>query len=125
MYIQFLAELSFRLKPAGKIILGIPGYGFDWNLAQKTSRYLSYQMAMQTAGQYKSDIKWDNRGQVPYFNYRDVEGAEHDIYFESTDSTTAKLNLVNQYGLKGIAIWRLGMEDPDIWRLLPNLLNPG
>jgi len=124
-WVEKTIQYALTQIPAEKIILGIPGYGFDWNLVQKTSRYLSYQLAMQTSRKYKSDIKWDNRGQVPYFNYHDAQGSKHSVYFENADSTAAKLELVNRYGLRGIALWRLGMEDPDIWRLIPDFLTAG
>lgn len=106
-----------KLSPE-KVLLGVPGYGFDWNINQNTSRYLSYQIAMDTARQYQKSINWDSQNNVPFFNYYDNNGLKHSVYFENSSSLASKLDIVNNNNLCGIAIWRLGMEDPDSWRVI-------
>jgi len=101
-----------------KVLLGIPGYGFDWQVGQKSTTYLSYAMAMERAASRGLSIKWDNNGKVPYFKYWDNNGQEHQVWFENASSLTHKLNIVNEYNLGGIAIWRLGMEDPQVWKVI-------
>jgi spore germination protein YaaH len=96
----------------------VAGYGFDWNYGMGDSRYLSHQMAMDTAGKYQKSVQWDNVSQAPYFSYTDQNGHWHSVYFENSSSLAGKLDAVNNYNLKGIALWRLGMEDPDSWRVI-------
>ena len=38
-------------------------------------------------------------------------------YFDDADSLARKVALVRNYGLAGIAAWRLGFEDPGFWSL--------
>lgn len=117
-WVDRVVEYALTKLPPEKILLGIPGYGFDWNYGDGTSRYLSYRLAMDTAKRYGKSIRWDAQSQVPYFNYTDKKGFWHSVYFENASSTAAKLDVVNKYNLGGIALWRLGMEDPATWRVI-------
>jgi len=101
-----------------KLLLGIPAYGFDWNYDQAMPRYISYSLAMATAQRYQQAISWDQAAQVPYFNYIDENGSFHQVYFENASSWAGKLDLAAKYGLRGIAIWRLGMEDTQSWGII-------
>ncbi len=52
------------------------------------------------------------------FAYTDESGNEHEVWFENAASIRAKLLAAQRLGIRGIALWRLGMEDPDIWRMI-------
>lgn len=117
-YVERVIKYALSKLPADKLLLGVAGYGFDWNYGLGSSRYISYQLAMETAKKYNKSIQWDNAGQAPYFNYTDNYGNWHSVYFENSSSLAFKLDAVNKYNLKGIALWRLGMEDPDCWRVI-------
>lgn len=103
--------------PPEKILLGIPGYGFDWT-QQKPPRYISFAQASELAASQGVSISWDDYGNVPYFKYRDGDRQEHQVWFENASSLTHKLDVVEELNLKGIAIWRLGMEDPKVWEVI-------
>lgn len=117
-YVDRVIKYALTKLPPEKILLGVAGYGFDWNYGLGNSRYLSYQMAMDTARKYQKSIQWDNGSQAPYFSYTDQNGHWHSVYFENSSSLACKLDAVNNYNLRGIALWRLGMEDPDSWRVI-------
>jgi spore germination protein len=40
------------------------------------------------------------------------------LYLEDARSFTAKMALVKKYHFRGISVWRLGHEDPDVWKQL-------
>lgn len=103
---------------SSKVLLGIPGYAYDWNLSGGKTAYISYAQAMDRAKKYNAKIKWDDKAKVPYFDYWDSSGAHHQVWFENSESLDWKLGLVNKYNLRGIGLWRLGMEDPDMWRII-------
>ncbi len=117
-YLEQVIKYTLAKLPPEKILLGIAGYGFDWNYGIGNSRYLSYQMAMETAKKYNKSVQWDSGSQAPYYSYTDQNGYWHSVYFENSSSLAFKLDAVNKYNLKGIALWRLGMEDPDYWRVI-------
>lgn len=117
-YVEKVIKYTLSKIPPEKIVLGVAGYGFDWNYGNGSSRYISYQMAMKTAEKYKKSIQWDSQNQVPYYSYTDNNKHWHSVYFENASSLASKLDLVNTYNLRGIALWRLGMEDPLSWKVV-------
>ncbi|MQL53721.1 hypothetical protein GFC01_15930 [Desulfofundulus thermobenzoicus] len=104
--------------PPEKVLLGLPAYGFDWNFDGGSPRYVSYQMAMETARWYGLPVNWNQWAQSPYIGYTDENGSWHEVWFENASSWAGKMDLVNKYNLKGIAIWRMGMEDPAGWKVI-------
>jgi len=96
-------KYSLSRIPPQKVLLGIPGYGSDWQVGQKSPMYLYYAMAMERAASRGLSIKWENNGKVQsYFKYWDNNGQEHQVWFENASSLTHKLNIVNEYNLGGL-----------------------
>jgi len=73
---------------------------------------------MQLAEKYGKEIIFDEETQTPYFAYTDEDGNEHEVWFENAQSIKAKIDLANELGIKGIALWRLGMEDESMWNMI-------
>lgn len=103
--------------PAGKILMGVPGYGFDWTVGKKGARYISYSQAVNLASSMGAKIQWDNVARVPYFKYTQ-NGQYHEVWFESKSSLEHKLDIVKEYNIGGIALWRLGLEDAGVWDVI-------
>jgi len=59
---------------------------------------------------------WHERWRTPWFQYSDVSGF-HTGWYEDNRSLEAKLELMQEYHLRGFAGWRLGVEDPKFWTL--------
>lgn len=102
--------------PPQKIVLGVPGYGYDWP-RQGRARAVTYAEAMALASQHGARIQWDDTAKVPFFRYGDRQ-----VWFENRSSLSHKVELVKRYDLRGISLWRLGQEDPGIWSVLRELL---
>ena len=53
-------------------------------------------------------------------NYGELAGSEttYQIWLEDPESIQVKLNVMNNYDLGGVAVWRLGYEDPAVWELI-------
>jgi len=117
-YLERVIKYALTKLPPEKVLLGIAGYGFDWNYGLGNSRYITYQMAMDTAKKYGQSVQWSETSQAPYFTYTDKSGNWHSVHFENSSSLAFKLDAVNKYNLKGVALWRLGMGDPDSWRVI-------
>ena len=41
----------------------------------------------------------------------------HEVWLEESTSAAARLSLVDAYRVRGVATWRLGLEDPAVWPL--------
>ncbi|WP_308160415.1 glycosyl hydrolase family 18 protein [Bacillus sp. ISL-77] len=108
--------------PKSKILLGIAGYGWDWDKTANKALYSSYALLMEHKTKYKAEILWDPRTKTPHYNYVDEKNHIHEAWFENSDSLRSKLNLVEKYNLQGIGIWRLGLEDPMYWKAIPETI---
>ncbi|MCC8121365.1 MAG: glycoside hydrolase [Oscillospiraceae bacterium] len=120
--VRQVVEYALTEIPAEKIWLGIPAYGYDWTLpfVQGVSRAVSIscQYAVELALEYGAQIQFDAYAQSPWFNYRDGEGREHQVWFEDARSIQAKLALLGEYGLRGAGYWNLMRPFPQNWQVL-------
>ncbi|MBE3578185.1 MAG: SH3 domain-containing protein [Limnochordales bacterium] len=107
--------------PARKILLGVAGYGYDWPSSGR-ARSVSYSQVQALLHQTGITSGWDEKVKAPYLRYRE-NGKERIIWYQDRRATSLQLNLVGRYGLGGIALWRLGMEDPGIWAEIRQRLN--
>ncbi len=108
--VRQVLDYATRAIPAGKILMGVPNYGYDWTLpfAQGTAaRSLSNIEAAALAGRVGAGIQYDQAAQSPFFRYYDADGRQHEVWFEDARSLRAKYSLVNEYGLAGVSFWNL------------------
>ncbi|PWK10332.1 glycosyl hydrolase family 18 protein [Tumebacillus permanentifrigoris] len=117
-WMESVLRYAMTKMPPHKIIAAVSVFGFDFNLTAKRNTYVTYSMAMDLAKRYEQDVIFDEKTQTPMFRYTDKDGDRHEVWFENAASIRAKLNLANRLGVRGLALWRLGMEDPGIWPML-------
>jgi spore germination protein YaaH len=115
-------NLQYALKfiPKNKLYLGIAGYGYDWST--KGVESLEYSATQNLINKFGSAVKWDDQSKSPYFNYTGSDGVSHTVWYENSNSLKAKLDIVNKYDIAGVAIWRLGGEDPGYWQVFKDKL---
>ncbi|BDG59973.1 glycosyl hydrolase family 18 protein [Caldinitratiruptor microaerophilus] len=104
--------------PAEKILLGVPQYAYDWIEGTTQGRGLSVPGAHGLAEKSGAPVLWDEGAGSGLFRYTDPEGRRRVVYVEDRRGLEQKLVLARKYGLRGVAIWRLGLEDPGIWPLI-------
>jgi len=98
---------------AAKVIAGLGAYGYDWPKQGGSAETVKYVDAIVLAVHKGAEIKYDDAAQAPHFSYDD-----HEVWFENAKSTAAKLDILAKYDPAGVAIWRLGQEQPEIWPLI-------
>lgn len=106
-----------RYVPCWKIILALPGGGIDWQEGGEAYTYthLAYDEVRTLAYRLQAKVRWDETEKTPYYEYT-KNGFAHKVWFDNRDSFRAKLSLVSQYSLAGIAIIPWGWEDIRIWK---------
>jgi spore germination protein YaaH len=98
-----------------RTLLGLALYARSWS-NNGSSRADSYAGAVGDAvSAAGARIDYDFGAATPFVHAAD--GAL--TYFDDADSLARKLALVPEQKLAGIAIWRLGFEDPAVWTVLP------
>ncbi|SHF70660.1 LysM peptidoglycan-binding domain-containing protein [Ornithinibacillus halophilus] len=116
-----ILEYAVTVIPNEKILLGMPSYGRDWKVPWVQGTYaqtVNPTQAVNLAIRYGADIQYDQTYQSPYFQYRDEDGQEHEVWFEDARSVQQKYNVVREYNLKGISYWVLGNHFPQNWPVL-------
>ena len=107
---QVVAYAVTEIDPA-KLLLGIPNYGYDWTLPYEkgvtAARSLGNEEAVKLAARYGAEIRFDSVAASPYFEYTDESGAAHVVWFEDVRSILGKLNLMDEYGLRGAGYWNV------------------
>lgn len=104
--------------PKEKIVMGLPVYSFDWGSNKPTvPDYLSFAQSMDRAKKHGVQVMFDEANKVPHFSYT-ADGVRHEVYLENAKSLQPKMEYAKEHKLHGVAIWRVGMEDPDIWNSL-------
>lgn len=105
------------IVPAGKILMGMPFYGYDFTTADNQPNSAATgspqpQSYAQIAAANRP-VMWDTKGQTPFTEYQDAGGAWHEVYYDNPQSLALKAQLVNTYRLRGLGVWALGMDGND------------
>jgi spore germination protein YaaH len=106
--------------PAGKIVLGIPLYGYDWTGGHGTG--VSWLQALRLSRQYHAALHYDAQAQAPWFTYTDSAGRKHTVWFENAASSRAKFDVAQGAGIGGVYLWMPGYEDTGTWSALRQAL---
>lgn len=105
--------------PAERVINAIPFYTRLWKTSggEITSEAIGMDQAQEVISTYQVETYWDNDAGQNYGTYEN-EGATYQIWLEDAQSIAAKVKLVPQYGLAGVAQWKLGFENSGIWQVI-------
>lgn len=117
-WVEDVVRFAVREVGPHKLLLGMPFYGYDWRKGG-LGKGVSMRDAVSQAAREGVRIRWDERGQVPYY-----KTAARTVYFENARSIERKLTLATRQGLAGIAAWRLGHELPEVWDVITAYLDP-
>ncbi len=115
--------------PSEKIILGVPFYTRLWVIDQSPTgpeviNTWSYSMhrAAEIIAENEAIVYFDSQvGQNVAEFERD--GHTYKMWLEDSFAMRRRLELVDQYGLAGLAGWRRGLESPEIWELMDAYFN--
>lgn len=102
-----------KIQP-DKFVLCLAGYGYDW-LEGGTGLDITFQEAVTLAKEANAKVVFDSNSYNAYFSYKDDENREHEVWFADAASNYNMMRCAANYGLAGVAVWRLGSEDPRLW----------
>lgn len=112
-------EDTLKEVPAEKVIHGIPFYTRLWrtSVGVVTSEAISMPQAEEVIQVHKVETYWNKELHQNYGKYE--EGSDvYEIWLEDSDSIGDKVKLVPEYGLAGVASWKLGFEDSAVWNVI-------
>lgn len=93
-------------------------YGYDWAEGEAEAEHISFQDVMSRAGHSdQTNCEFHPPDANPHFVYDDGK-AVHTIWFLDAVTFLNQLTLARAHHVGGVAINRLGTEDPGIWEVL-------
>jgi peptidoglycan-N-acetylglucosamine deacetylase len=100
--------------PASKVIVGIPTYGYDWQQGDE-GKDITYQEAIVIAKESDGNIFFHNDNYNLKFQYNDEDDQPHEVWFADAGTCFNTMRSSGDFQTAGVALWRLGGEDPRIW----------
>ncbi len=122
------AELAQRLSgidPA-KVVVALASYGYDWPHGG-TAKVVVADGLDAAARAKGATLRRDPVSGDATFTYTADGKARHEVWAVDAAAFAAQRRIAAAFHPKGIALWRLGLEDPDLWRQPPpppNLKRP-
>ena len=108
-----------------KLILGIPFYTRLWTEDSAGEVLRNPTVNMDDIEEVLPDDverTWNDNLKQYYVEYQDGENTRK-MWIEDVESLRAKVSLVNENNLAGVASWQKGMETDDVWQMLKEELN--
>jgi spore germination protein len=124
--VRKVINYAISVIPSQKILMGIPNYGYDWTLPfvyGTPAEVMTNVGAVQRAIDMNANIQYDPLAQSPYYTYYAPNGKQHIVWFEDARSIMSKMLLVNEYGLRGVSYWTIGVYFPQNWLVLKSMYN--
>lgn len=116
-WMRSVLKYATSLIPPNKVLVGIPAYGYDWPVAGGVGRSIKSRDAVKLAADHGIAWEYDPATAEASFTYVDADGQRRVVYFTPPEGIAAKTGLVAEFGLGGFAMWRLGQEMDDYWRV--------
>lgn len=116
----------FLEVPASKLIVGLINTATDWTKDNPVSQSYTVQEAFTRARQAGAHFSLDPKSLNPTFSYFSENNVAHKVWLLDSVASYNQLKGAMSFRPHGVALWRLGSEDPCIWKLLadPDQINP-
>lgn len=118
-YVRNGIETMIKDVPAEKVMNGLPLYTILWRTkgTEVTDDYVTMNNQADLISQLGIQPVWDEE---TCQNYGEYTGGDtlYQIWMEDLESIQVKLNIMSNCNLGGVAVWRLGYEDPAVWDII-------
>ena len=125
-YVEEGISTMVQYVPAEKVVNAVPFYTRIW---ETTSEGVKSQAVGMTAAenflaQRGVEASWD---EATCQNYAQLEenGSLFQVWLEDEQSLQVKINVMKEYGIGGVAAWKLGYESghPEVWAVISDFVN--
>jgi len=127
-YVRDAIDKTLTMVPKERTIIGVPFYTRLWKEVTDNGSVVvsSEAYSMSNAANLLQDngveLVWDEEtGQ--YFGQYVKDGATYKMWLEEEESIEAKMKLIDQASVAGVASWKLGLEKASIWDIIIKYVN--
>lgn len=109
------ANLAAKIRPGDprRYIVALASYGYDWPQGRK-AEVISTAQATRLAAKTGQAIE-HAPGSNAHVSYRAANGTRHEVWWADASDVARQRAMVEPLGLRGVAVWRMGLEDPGLW----------
>ncbi|WP_158799492.1 glycosyltransferase [Pedobacter sp. L105] len=100
-----------------KVMLALACYGYDWPDGD-VGKTITYQQAIATASRYGGKVMYNPITANLNYTYKDESDLKHEVYFTDAATNFNLIRKADDWGVAGIAVWRMGSEDPRLWTFI-------
>ena len=118
-WVRQVVEYTVERIPPEKVMLGVGTYGYDWTGSGGVD--LGAADAAALAGRVGAEPQWVADAAAMTFTY-EQDGQAHTVWYEDAQSLAVKQEIAVDAGLRGVAVWRMGGEDPEVWATLAQVI---
>ena len=106
-----------KVLPAKKTVVGFGNYGYDWMIGSREGgAEVSYGDVIAAAEANRTGVNWDRDRENPVLRYQSGS-TKHEVWFLDAMTALNQLQDISNDGFRGVALWRLGAEDPGLWTM--------
>jgi len=109
-------QFAVSVIPSAKISMGLPIYGYDWNLTKGTGVQVAWKDIPALIASTGATPLWDKTSSSPYFDYATTTGDNHVVWYEDSTSIPLKSAFAVTYNLAGVSAFALGFDDVNYWK---------
>ncbi len=108
--------------PPQKLILMLAAYGYDWNDIPpepgqtKSAEERTFQDIVTALRDSGAVMHFDSVSLNPFITYSSPDSTDHVVWFLDGATAYNQMKVAEAVGAGGSAVWRLGSEDPSLWR---------
>ncbi len=112
--------LDMRQLDPSHTVVTFGAYGYNWTLADDKgpakAEAVTFYDATQLAHDASAEVSLDDDALNPGFQYVDDDQRKHIVWFLDVATVFNQIKVSDAYRPQGYAIWRMGGEDPSVWR---------
>lgn len=118
-YVKHGITETLKTVPPKKVINALPLYTIQWRTTGTTvtDDYVTMVNQADMVSRLGGSYVWDETTCQNYLE-TDIGGTKYQVWLEDAESIQVKLNVMKANEIGGVAVWRLGYEDPAIWNVI-------
>ncbi|MHA6745745.1 glycosyl hydrolase family 18 protein [Bacillus subtilis] len=118
-WIKSSLQFSVKKIKANKVIMGIPAYGYDWDVKDgSTSTIREWNELKSLIQKQKAKPAFNKKSGSMTFSYVDKKKHKHVVWYENEKTVQTKSHLAKQYKIAGVSVYALGNESESFWKAI-------